>query len=149
MITEPTQEILERTKHLVHPFCVVCSRAGNCWFGLSFNLLDDGGVESTFECSGDFQGYEGLLHGGVISSLLDGAMTNCLFAHGLAAVTAEMTVRFRHPVRLETPLLVRAHVVRFQPPLFVVEAQLLQEDQVRVTGTGKFMEQPEIIAPDL
>jgi acyl-coenzyme A thioesterase PaaI-like protein len=36
-----------------------------------------------------------MLHGGVISSILDGTMTNCLFAHGTVAVTAELRVRFR------------------------------------------------------
>ena len=96
--TESAQQFLERMRHRSHPRCAVCSEAGPCAMGLQFRLLGDGSVEEAFDCSDRFQGYPGMLHGGVISSLLDGAMTNCLFAHGIVAVTADLKVRFRHPV---------------------------------------------------
>jgi uncharacterized protein (TIGR00369 family) len=44
------------------------------------------------------QGYTGLLHGGMTSTLLDAAMTHCLFMQGVQALTAELTVRFISPV---------------------------------------------------
>jgi len=105
-------------------------------------LRDDGGVEASFECKAKYRGYESILHGGVTSSLLDGAMTNCLFAHGIVAVTAEMRVRFRHPIALDVSLTVSAHVTRSQAPLHIVEAQIVQDGQVKARATGKFMERP-------
>ena len=145
VITKPTQEILEQTQHLAHPFCVVCSRAHGYGLGLSFKLRDDSNVEANFECNHNFQGYEGLLHGGIISSLLDGAMTNCLFAYGLVTVTAEMTVQFRHPVILGPSVTVRAHTTRLQAPVYVVEAEIVQEGQIRAKATGKFVERSKAI----
>jgi len=65
-----------------HPNCIVCSPRHRCGFRLEFVLSEDGSVHAKFDCSKVFEGYPGLVHGGVISSLLDGAMTNCLFAHG-------------------------------------------------------------------
>jgi acyl-coenzyme A thioesterase PaaI-like protein len=56
--------------------------------GLHFTVAPEGGVESTFAGSDVFEGYAGWLHGGLTAALLDGAMTNCLFAHGCQAVTA-------------------------------------------------------------
>lgn len=138
--TEPGQKVLERTQQAEHSFCIVCSRANGSGLGLSFSLRDDGGVEALFECTARFQGYEGLLHGGVTSSLLDGAMTNCLFAHGLVAVTAEMTVRFRHPITVGSPLMVRANIIQSQSPLHIVEAQIIQEGRVKAKAQGKFMD---------
>lgn len=107
---------------------------------LHFLLCEDGAVEAVFECKTRFQGYEGLLHGGIVSSLLDGAMTNCLFAHGIAAVTAEMTVRFRHPLVIDVPLIVRGYIARSQTPLHIVEARIIQDEQVKAKAVGKFME---------
>jgi len=142
--TEPAQDVLERTRQAAHPLCIVCGKAAECGLGLHFSLRDDGGVEARFECKARFQGYEGLLHGGVTSSVLDGAMTNCLFAHGIVAVTAEITVRFRHPVELDAPLVVRAHITRSQAPLHIVEAQIVQDGQIKAKASGKFMERPRV-----
>lgn len=146
MTTEPAQGVLEQTRQAAHPLCVVCGQAAECGLGLHFSLRDDG-VEARFECKAHFQGYEGFLHGGVTSCLLDGAMTNCLFAHGITAVTAEITVRFRHPVELDAPLVVHAHITRSQAPLHVVEAQIVQDGQIKAKAVGKFMERPELPKP--
>lgn len=137
--TGPAQTRLEQTRASEHPCCIVCGRAGECGLDLRFRVRGDGGVEAEFTCPGRYQGYEGLLHGGVTCSLLDGAMTNCLFAQGIAAVTAEMTVRFRHPITVSRPLLVKARITRSQPPLHVVEAEIVQDDQVKARASGKFM----------
>ena len=140
--TDPRQDVLDRTRRDAHPTCVVCGRSSECGLGLRFHVLDDGSVEAGFRCSRDHQGYQGVLHGGVISSLLDGAMTNSLFARGIEAVTAELSVRFRHPVGLDEPMVIRARVTRSQPPLQVLSAEIVQAGQVRATATGKFMERP-------
>jgi uncharacterized protein (TIGR00369 family) len=84
-----------------------------------------------------------MLHGGVTSALLDSAMTNCLFAHGVQAVTGEMTVRFRHPIRLDIPLTVRGRVTRSQAPLFVLEAEIVQQGRIKARAEGKFMQREE------
>jgi len=137
-----SQQALERTQQAEHPFCIVCSQANDCGLGLRFSRRDDGGIEARFDCQAPFQGYPGLLHGGVTSALMDGAMTNCLFAHGIVAVTVEMTVRFRHPIALHADLLVRAHIVRSQAPLHIIQAEAIQNGQVKAKAVGKFMERP-------
>ena len=39
---------------------------------------------------------------GSLLRCLDGAMTNCLFSHGIPAVTGELVVRMHHPVQAGT-----------------------------------------------
>ena len=141
--TEPDIETLRRTRQAQHPRCVVCGRCGPASLELDFAVADDRSVTATFNCARRFEGYEGLLHGGVISAIADGAMTNCLFAHGVRAVTAELNVRFRHPIVLELPLKVAARVTRESAPLFLLEATLVQNGEVRATATGKFMQTPK------
>jgi acyl-coenzyme A thioesterase PaaI-like protein len=106
---------------------------------VDFRLCEDGYVEARLECPSVLQGYDGILHGGVTSSLLDGAMTNCLFAHGVVAVTAELRVRFRDPIPVQLPLLVRAAICDSKPPLYVLEAWIMQGGKVKAKAKGKFM----------
>jgi acyl-coenzyme A thioesterase PaaI-like protein len=80
------------------------------------------------------------MHGGMIASLLDGAMTNCLFAHGHIAMTGELKVRYREPVIIGEEMLLRAWITRSQPPLHLLEAELKQEGCVKATASAKFVE---------
>ena len=138
--TDPAQLLLEHTRSRAHPQCVVCSQSDPCGLGLRFSLCKDGSVEANFTCRDCLQGYAGILHGGITSALLDGAMTNCLFAHGVVALTGRMTVRFRHPVQLATSVLVRGRIVRSEPPLHMLRAEVLQDGQVMASAESKFMQ---------
>jgi len=133
-----SQDQLARTQRRSHSQCVVCGDGRG--LALNFSVDADGTVRATFECQSAYQGYDGLLHGGVIALLLDGAMTNCLFAHGVAALTAEMKVRYRHPVRIGQPVLILARIVQSSAPLFLLESQLFQSGLQCARGTGKFMQ---------
>lgn len=137
--SEETPQLLETTRSRHHPNCVVCSRNRPDGLGVCFVPRADGSVEADFECTGVLQGYDGLLHGGVTASLLDGAMTNCLFAHGLVALTAEMTVRFRRPIALDKPLRLSAEIADSEGPLLVLDARVEQDRHVMATARGKFI----------
>jgi acyl-coenzyme A thioesterase PaaI-like protein len=97
-------------------------------------------IEASFDCRADLQGYDGVLHGGVVCMLLDGAMTNCLFAQGRSAVTAEMQVRFRHPVQIHRRAVVRAWIESSIGVFQVLQAEIRQDDRVMATATGKFFD---------
>lgn len=89
------------------------------------------------------QGYTGMLHGGVIASLLDSAMTNCLFQQGINAVTGDLRIRYRHPTPCNAELFLRARVVSEKRPLFELKAELLIGAQITAHATAKFMETPK------
>ena len=137
--TKPSIKLLEATRENLHPRCVVCSRSG---LGLEFQVQSDNSVTASFDCHENFEGFAGVLHGGIISAIADGAMTNCLFAYGITAVTAELNVRFRHPIELGAPLMVTARITSRAESLFIVEAELTQAGQLKAKATGKFMETP-------
>ena len=127
------------TSKWAHPQCFVCGRKNHGGLGLKFKLLDNGVVETEFDCVESLEGYEDILHGGIISSLLDGAMTHRLFANGVMALTAELLVRFRHKVNTGTPLKIQAWITHNSHPLYVLESQIIQDEIIKVTGKGKFM----------
>ena len=125
-----------------HPFCIVCGQSNPLGLGVKFVCEEDGSVSAKFLGHPALEGFEGLFHGGMIASLLDGAMTNCLFASGIVALTGELNVRYRLPVLIGEEICVRAWIERSWPPLHLLAAVLKQRDVVKATATAKFMERP-------
>jgi uncharacterized protein (TIGR00369 family) len=146
VITEPAQDTLRTMRVRSHPNCVVCGAANGRGLRLEFHASGDGSVEARFDCQKAYEGYMDVLHGGVVAALLDGAMTNCLFAHGHPGLTAEITVRFRHAVYTGAPATVRAWIERCAPPLHVLTAEVSQDGQLKATARGKFLEQARLVA---
>ena len=89
------------------------------------------------------QGYPRIMHGGIVSLLLDAAMTHCLFSQGATGVTARMEIKFRHPVSVDRAVHVRARLVRSSPPTHQLRAEIRQGDQIKATATGLFVDRPE------
>ena len=147
MNTDLMQVELGKVSTRAHRHCIVCGSANDRGLHLEFTLTEDGAVVAVFDCLHDYQGYPNVLHGGVVSSLLDGAMTNCLFAHGYAALTAELNVRFRHPVKVGKATVVRAWIERSRRPLHRLRAECSQEGMIMATAYGRFMEHPALSKP--
>lgn len=103
-----------------------------------FSDLPDGGVRTSFPCPDSFEGYPGYVHGGIISTLMDCAMANCLFAAGLQAVTAELVVKFRRPVLIGSPVEIQARIVKDMNPLYAMEASVSQDGTIKASASAKF-----------
>lgn len=145
MSVETQQSVTTDIRSRVHPNCVVCSSDNAKGLHLEFVPADDGCIIATFQCDKAFEGYSGFLHGGMSSSVLDGSMTHCMFAHGKTAVTAEMSTKFRHPILIRQMAAVSARIKRSSHPLYILEAQIVQASQVKATATGKFLDQPQLL----
>jgi acyl-coenzyme A thioesterase PaaI-like protein len=135
----PTQQSLETFRNQAHPHCIGCGAGNEAGLGLEFQLREDNGVEARFECGPLYQGYNGFLHGGIACLLLDSAMANCLFAHQITAVTARLIVRYSSPVKTTEPVAVRSWIREYEPPLYVLEAELEQGGKAVVRASAKFM----------
>ena len=123
-----------------HLGCMVCGEGGPDApaFGLRFIPDPAGGVLATFRTARRYQGYAGILHGGVISTLLDAAMVHCLFARGVTAVTAEMTVRFLREVPVDCDVCVGATLIGERHGVFQAVANLSRGGTRFAVAKGKF-----------
>ena len=124
----------------LHPFCFVCSGSNPMGLALRYERQHDGGVAATFIGHSALEGYPGRLHGGVIASLLDGAMTHCLFAHGIRAVTGELKVRYLGPVAAGETATVRAWLEGVAHGLFQLRAEIAVAGTIKARASGKFVE---------
>lgn len=133
------QDPLYQQTRQIHRHCHLCGDDGP----LRFKLLAPGQVSAEFRGEPRHQGYPGLIHGGVISSLLDSAMTHCLFSLGHQALTAELQVRFLAPAPLDTPLQLTATLLEQRRHRFTLESQLCLGDTPLARGSAKFLLPPQ------
>jgi ubiquinone/menaquinone biosynthesis C-methylase UbiE/acyl-coenzyme A thioesterase PaaI-like protein len=128
-----------------HRQCFACGPANPDGLGLRFEAAGTDGVVAHCAIDEKFQGYDGVVQGGIVSLLLDSAMTNCLFRLGIKAMTARLNVRFRMPVQTHVPLMVGARLLQREPParrrrtVYTLSATIEQEGRERATATGTFV----------
>ena len=138
-VSAATEDRRRRVHGRAHLLCFACGESAGGGLGLRFHVEDDGVVATDWNCPATYQGYAGVLHGGVIATLLDSAMVHALFARGIAARTAELRVRYRHPVRTDESVVITARLGTQIGPLYVLDANLGQHGTVCATARAKFM----------
>ena len=65
-----------------------------------------------FQLGEDYQGGTGFLHGGIIALLLDEVMSKASLFHGERAVTADLRVEYKRPIRVGQEIVVEGFVAR-------------------------------------
>ena len=122
-----------------HAQCIMCGDSNPMSLRLVFNPGENGDVSASFQGNSLLQGYEGIMHGGVICALLDSAMANCLFHKNIAAVTAELRVRFLQPVPYGARMDLRAWIIEETSMLFKLKAELALDDTVMACADALFV----------
>jgi len=125
-------------------FCFGCGC--NNPIGLKLKFVKEGdAVRAEYTPQKEFQGWPGLLHGGILACLLDEAMSHAAYTTGNTCVTASITIRQRQPIKVEVPLIVTARVTRHGTRLIETEGQVcLKDGTVVAESTAKqFVAQSE------
>ncbi len=93
--------------------------------GLHLRFAPEGdGVKASFIPGPEHQGFHDVVHGGIISAVLDEAMAWATAHAGVWAVTGEMRVRFRQPLKIGEPTSVVARVSGTRGRLVTAAAEL-------------------------
>ena len=128
---------LERHKNEHHSQCIFECNPPVETLELEFN--DNGILAGGFVCNEQHQGYDHIVHGGLIAAIVDASMTQCCMGHDVIAFTADLNIRYKRPVyinkhaQIETSIKKgRAHPVRF------LECHIHQDGELSVKATGKF-----------
>ncbi|MBL7114785.1 MAG: PaaI family thioesterase [Kiritimatiellae bacterium] len=140
MTIRSRQEMLIAMRRQYHNDCPICGPLNTRGMKLAFEACSQGAVKANIMCSADNESYTGHLHGGILASLLDGAMTSCLFSHGIAAVTGELTIRLLQPVCAGTSILARAWLERKRAPFYLVKGELKQDGILAARAQAKFIQ---------
>ncbi len=123
--------------------CFVCGKNNPNGLKLNFEIdQDKKTLKTTFVASPTFQGWDGIVHGGIISTLLDEAMAKLSFELGYDTVTATLEIRFKNPAPILEPLEVYGEIVEVKPRLVKAKASVTKKDgTVLAIGTSTLLRQ--------
>jgi len=123
--------------------CIVCGESNPRGLHLRFTSAGDRAVRAVWHTDNTWEGFRGLVHGGIVSTVLDEAMSKAVAAHGIRALTCELRVRLRRHVASDEELEVRGWVVEKRKRRVVAEAVLCDtEGRERAHAWGTFLELP-------
>jgi len=118
--------------------CFACGKANPD--GLHLEFADtDAGLTTTIAFDGRFQGYHDVVHGGLVSTVLDETMVTLLNRMGVVALTAELTVRFLSPVMVGEPITFTARLVESRRNVHRMEAEATRDGELVARSTARFI----------
>jgi len=104
--------------------CFGCGTHNPIGLRLAFYRVDNQRIRAVFIPGAEHEGYARMTHGGIVSTLLDEAMSWAVTAPGRLAVTARMEVRFRRPVPVGVPVTVDGEVTRDRGRIIEAHAEV-------------------------
>lgn len=116
-------------------WCFACGLNNPIGLKLNFREEDDMYV-ANFVPGLEHQGYNGIMHGGLVSTLLDEIMAGYMYAKGLNAVTAKLEVRFRQPTPIGENLTISGWITGQRGKMYELAGNVVLPDGT-VTAEGK------------
>ncbi|NMC32158.1 MAG: PaaI family thioesterase [Veillonellaceae bacterium] len=128
---------MENTLNDQNEWCFACGRLNPCGLKLQFEEEGDTYI-SHFTGEMQHQGYDGILHGGIISTLLDEIMARYIYAKGLTAVTARLEVRYLKPTPIGVPLLIKGRITKSRGRIYETAGSIeLPDGTITAEGSAK------------
>ena len=106
------------------------------------------GVEVDFKADSRHAGYEGIVHGGIITALLDETIGWAVAVERKKLfMTAELTVRFVRPLPINLPITVKGRSLEHKSRYSIGEGEIVDsEGTVYAKASGKFFLMKEDLA---
>lgn len=110
-------------------------------YGLKLKFEQEGEkISTTFHPSEFYQGYPGVMHGGITSTILDETMSRCLNVLGHLAVTGRLEMRFRKKVPTNNTLKCEGWIIKRRGTIVDTEGRIILEDgSVAAEANARFI----------
>jgi len=127
--------------HKAQNRCFGCGPANSGGLHLDFFLAGDRSVVTLPVVPAAFDGHVGYLHGGIIATLLDEAMSKSIRSRGFTAMTRHLEVDYLKPVPSAAPLRIEGRVTRSEGRKHWSEARILdRHGTLLAQSKGLFIE---------
>jgi acyl-coenzyme A thioesterase PaaI-like protein len=144
-MADPADRLNDRSDYQL---CFACGARNAQGLGLIFRH-EDGAVVTTFTADARHQGFPGIVHGGIIATLLDETLERLGVLEGRWLMTGRLEMRFRRAAPIATPLRVAARMVSSRGRALVASGVVhLQGDpsEIIADATGTFLPLPADVA---
>ncbi len=110
------------------PTCYVCGPANPSGLHIEFFPAEPDGSRAEYVARDEHTGWPGVVHGGLLFTLMDEAAAKALTFAGFTGVTAKAECRFREAVTVGARLVVTARIVERVRAMWRVHAEIRQAD---------------------
>ncbi len=118
-------------------YCFACGAENPVGLHLHFTE-QDGQFVTKKTLPREYQSYQGVVHGGIVTTMLDEAMGGYLCEIGEPAVTARLDVRYRHPTPVGEELTITGWIAGRRANFVEMKATVaLADGTVTAEGTAK------------
>jgi acyl-coenzyme A thioesterase PaaI-like protein len=122
---------------LEYRYCFVCG--GDNPAGLRLSPVGENGRSRIdWVPTKEYEGYDGILHGGLVSTLLDEAMAYAVMSVVGAALTARIDVRFMEAVDIDVPIRITGELLEERGRTSKASAELVQGGRIKARGQATF-----------
>jgi acyl-coenzyme A thioesterase PaaI-like protein len=120
--------------------CFVCGRENPAGLQADFTVdAESRSIRGRFTPLPVHEGWEGIVHGGIIAALMDEAMIKLSAYLGAPAVSAEITVKFKAPAAPGEALVITARITSENRRLVTAEAKVERGAVVIGEAWGKLL----------
>jgi uncharacterized protein (TIGR00369 family) len=127
--------------------CFACGPANPVGLRLRFSEAGHDRVRTEFRVGEEHTGMTGVVHGGIVATVLDEAMAWCLYRFRYAShVTATMELRFRGTVRAGVVLVAEGWITEDRGSRLRLKAAIWERDdpdRVVAEGRGLYVRTPD------
>jgi len=110
-----------------YSMCFGCGQSNP--IGLKLNFRQDGkNARAEFTPTEVYQGWPGLVHGGILVCMLDEAMGWVVMLQGINCVTAEIQAKLKRPVPVNEPLIITSSITKKTRKLIKSKAAISLND---------------------
>lgn len=122
-----------------HENCFACGENSKFGLKLKFKLLENKTLFGTLNLQSDYQGYNNILHGGIVSVILDSSMVNLFYLKdAIELKTAKLNVRFIKPIPSNGVISIYAVADSSARHFYKASAQILIDNVVFAEAEGYF-----------
>lgn len=121
-----------------YPGCFVCGDKNPIGLNVAF-YSDHERVVANYTAGRQFEGYKDVLHGGILSALLDEVMIRAVLDRGIFSLTSEIRVKFKRMVKIGEKLSLEGRLAQERGKFLVAEGKITnQKNEVVALGEAKF-----------
>jgi acyl-coenzyme A thioesterase PaaI-like protein len=132
----------ERISHLRSAYdgCFGCGAQNPIGLHLDGFAATPEGVKAPFTPGSDFNGFHGVVHGGVIATALDEISAwSAIVAEGVFVFTAKLEIRYRAEAKIGDPFVLTGTVTQRRGRRLLIDAVMRSGETVTAQSSGLFL----------
>ncbi|MBW6516555.1 MAG: PaaI family thioesterase [Candidatus Cloacimonetes bacterium] len=117
--------------------CFICGMNNPIGLKLTFTYPDNI-AQAEFRLPVHFEGYDNIIHGGIVAAILDEAMAKIILHNNIKAVTVTITIDYKKPLKPDIDYIVKGSIINIRKKIIETEATIVDNVDVYAKATAKF-----------